>query len=216
MSTVSSVSSSTATSTTSSTYGLTADDFLQLLLTELENQDPTDPCSTADMISEFSDLSMISQSETTNSYLESLLQYASTGSTSEAVSYLDKTVSYSGDSVTVYSGTSSASAYTLSSDAAGVTATVYNSSGTAVATVDLGSQSSGSYSFTWDGTNSSGSTVSDGTYTVKYTATDSSGSSVTVATGGSGTVTGIVYRGGVAYLVTSQGEIPMSSVTAVS
>jgi flagellar basal-body rod modification protein FlgD len=216
MSIVSSVSSSTTTSAVSSTYSLTADDFLTLLLTELENQDPTDPCSTADMISEFSDLSMISQSETTNSYLESLLDYASAGSSSQALSYLDRTVSYSGDSITVSGGSCTAAGFTLSSDASDVTATIYNSSGSVVRTVDLGSMSAGSYTYSWDGTNSSGSTVSDGTYTVKYTATDSSGSSVTVTAGGSAAVTGIVYRSGVAYLVTDQGEIPLSSVTAVS
>jgi len=189
---------------------------LQLLLTELENQDPTDPVSTADMISEFSALSQVSQSEQTNSYLETLLQYASAGSTSQALSYLDRTVSYSGDSISVSSGACSGASFTLSSAAADVTATVYNSSGSVVTSVDLGSMSSGSYTFSWDGTNSSGSTVSDGTYSVVYTATDSSGGSVSVTTGGSATVTGIVYRSGVAYLVTDQGEIPVSSVTAVS
>lgn len=216
MSTVDSVSAATTTSAISSTYSLTADDFLQLLMTELENQDPTDPISTADMISEFSALSQVTQAEKTNSYLESLLEYASSGSTSQAISYLDRTISYSGDSITVSSGSCTAAGYSLSSAAADVTATIYDSSGSVVKTVDLGSKSAGSYTFSWDGTNGSGSTVSDGAYTIKYKATDSSGNSLTVTTGGSGTVTGVVYRSGVAYLVTDQGEIPLSSVTAAS
>jgi flagellar basal-body rod modification protein FlgD len=212
----SSTSTTSASSSASSLSSLTADDFLKLLLTELENQDPTDPVKTSDMLQEFSTLSQVVQSEKNTEYLKSLNEYISSLSNSQAVSYLGKTISYSCDEVTVSNGTGGNLSFDLASDASDVTATIYNSSGTAVTKIDLGSLSSGSYTYSWDGTNSSGTTLSDGTYSVKYSATSTSGSSISVTTSGTAEVTGVVYKSGVAYLVTANGDIPMSSVTGVS
>jgi len=217
---INALTSSTATtstsSSTSSLSSLSADDFLKLLLVELQNQDPMDPVKTSDMLQQFSTLSQVTQSEKTNEYLKSLDDYVSSLSNGQAVSYMGKTISYSCDAVTVSGGAGGNLSFDLASNAGDVTATIYNSSGTAVTTIDLGGLSSGSYTYSWDGTNSSGTTVSDGTYTVKYSATDASGNSVSVTTSGTATVTGVVYKSGVAYLVTANGDIPLSSVTGVS
>lgn len=212
----SSTSATSASSAVSSLSSLNADDFLQLLLVELENQDPTDPVSTSDMLQQFSTLSQLAQSEKTDAYLKSLNECISSLSNSQAVSYVGKTISYSGDELTISSGSGGNLSFDLASAASDVSATIYNSSGTAVKTIDLGSRSAGSYVYSWDGTDSSGTTVSDGTYTVKYSATDTSGNSVSVTTSGTVTVTGVVYKSGVAYLVTANGDIPLSSVTEVS
>ena len=212
----SSTSTTSASSSVSSLSSLTADDFLKLLVVELENQDPTDPVKTSDMLQEFSTLAQLVQSEKTTESLKSLDNYISSLSNSQAVSYLGKTISYSCDEVTISGGAGGNLSFDLASNASDVTATIYNSSGTAVKTIDLGSRSAGSYVYSWDGTNSSGTTVSDGTYTVKYSATDTSGNSVSVTTSGTASVTGVVYKGGVAYLVTANGDIPIGSVTGVS
>jgi flagellar basal-body rod modification protein FlgD len=215
ISALTSSASATSTSDTSALSSMTSDDFLTLLLTELQNQDPTDPVSTSDMLQQFSTLTQVADSEKTNSYLSSLVNSMSTLSNSQTVNYIGKTISYSCDNITVSNGTAGNLNFDLAGDTTAVTATIYNSSGTAVNTLSLGSLSSGSYSLSWDGTDSSGSTLSDGTYTVKYSATDTSGSSVTVTTSGTVAVIGVVYNGGVAYLVTANGDIPVSSVTEV-
>jgi flagellar basal-body rod modification protein FlgD len=205
----SAASTSTASTATSS---LTAADFLTLLLTELQNQDPTDPMDTSSMISQFSSLTQVQLAQENTSYLQSLQQ-------TTAVDYIGKTISYSGsssDEVSVASGTAGTSTFTLADDASTVTATIYDANGTAVKTCNLGSMSAGSNSFQWDGTNRSGTTVADGTYTVSYSATDSSGSSVSATTEKTATVTGVVYSDGITYLVTDAGKIPLSSVTGVT
>jgi len=219
MTTISSLTSSTSTSTTttssSAISSLTSDDFLTLLLTELQNQDPTDPVKTSDMLQEYSTLLQYVNSEKTNSYLSSLSDNMATLSSGQSLNYIGKTITYSCDSIKVSDGTAGNLTFDLASDATDVTATIYNSSGTAVNTTDLGSLSSGSYSLSWDGKDSSGSTLSDGTYTVKYSAKNSSGNSVSVTTSGTVEVTGVVYNSGNTYLVTANGDIPVSSVAAV-
>lgn len=80
---------STATSATanSSAFKMATEDFLELLLTELENQDPMDPVSTSEMASQFASLTQVSQQDQTNKYLETLRN-------NQAVDYLGKTISY--------------------------------------------------------------------------------------------------------------------------
>lgn len=205
-------SASTTSSLTSSLSSLTASDFLTLLLTELQNQDPTQPMDSSTMLTQFSDLTQVQLAQETNTTLQSLSEATATG-------YIGKTISYSGassDEISVTSGTAEASNFTLASNANSVIATVYNSSGKALKTSNLGSMSAGSYSFQWDGTNNSGTKVADGTYTVSFSATDSTGNSVSVSTQGTATVTGVQYTNNVAYLVTDAGQIPLSSVTGVS
>ncbi|MEN6373918.1 MAG: FlgD immunoglobulin-like domain containing protein [Smithella sp.] len=209
-------STATTTSSSSSMSSLTADDFLTLLLTELENQDPTDPVDSSTMISEFSSLTQVTQLEQTNEYLASLVDSMSATNNSAAVSYLGRTVTYDNNEITVSDASATSTSFTLASGASDVTATIYDSAGNKVKSIDLGETSAGTYSLNWDGTNSSGNTVDDGTYTIKYSATDSSGNSISITTGGNATVTGIVYENGTAYLVTANGNIALSSVTGVS
>jgi len=66
------------------------EDFLGLLLTELENQDPMDPVSTSEMASQCASLTQVSQLNETNDYLKTL-------SSNQAVDYLGKTISYAGE-----------------------------------------------------------------------------------------------------------------------
>jgi len=86
----SSTNSSTTTVTNSTAYKMDTDDFLGLLLTELENQDPMDPVSTSEMASQFASLTQVSQLNATNDYLKAL-------SSNQAVDYLGKTISYAGE-----------------------------------------------------------------------------------------------------------------------
>lgn len=217
MSTSAIVSSTTAASTASTiassvASSLSADDFLTILLTQLQNQDPTDPVDTGEMVSSLAALTTMAQQMETNEYLKSLAQYAS----SSSISYIGKTITYSNDQISVSNGTAGTSSFTLASDASSVSVAIYDEDGNAVNTLDLGSLSKGTNTFTWDGTDSNVSTMDDGTYTFKVSATDTSGKSVSVSTGGTAEVTGIVYQDGDAYLVTDSGNINVDSVTGVS
>ncbi len=213
ISSLSSTSSTTSSSDLTSAYSsLTASDFIKLLLTELTNQDPTNPVDTKDMVNSFSSLTQMTQTAKMTQYLSEMAEYSSMS----AVNYIGKTITYSADSITVSDSSASSATFTLSSDAKDVTATIYDSDGNKVKSLDLGKTSAGTYTIKWDGTDSSGDTVDDGTYTIKYSATDSSGNSISVSTGGTATVTGVTYIDGVAYFETADGEIPMTSVTGVS
>jgi flagellar basal-body rod modification protein FlgD len=131
------------------------------------------------------------------------------------VGYIGHSVEASGDQVALSSGTATI-AYSMPSAGASVSIEVLNSSGNVVTTL-VGDATSGSHQVTWDGTDSSGSTVSDGTYTLSVSATDASGNAITPTTYTSGTVTGVETSGGETLLDLGNGiQVSTSSVTAIT
>ena len=69
----SNTSSTTGSSSTTSSNSVDYNTFLQLLIAEMKNQDPTNPMDTSQYMSQFAQLSTVEQATLTNSKLDSLL-----------------------------------------------------------------------------------------------------------------------------------------------
>ncbi len=206
------LNTSNTSSSSAGIASMTANDFLKLLLTELKNQDPTNPMDSAQMLSQFSSLTQVQLGQKTYDTMQTMLQTAATG-------YIGKTISYAGSSsrdVSVTSGKSGNTMYTLGNTAGKVSVMIYDSSGKAVKTSNLGSMAAGTYSYQWDGTNNNGTKVDDGIYTISISAKDSTGNSISVSQQETAAVTGVYFKDSIAYLITSSGEIPLSAVKVIS
>ena len=77
-----------------------------------------------------------------------------------------------GSQVLVGSGTTTPFGVELTTASTATTATIKDSSGTVVRTIDLGALSSGVHTFSWDGTDANGATVADGKYSVSIAASN--------------------------------------------
>ncbi|OKO85701.1 flagellar hook assembly protein FlgD [Bradyrhizobium sp. AS23.2] len=75
--------------------------FLQLLIAEMKNQDPTNPMDTAQYMSQFAQLSTVEQAMQTNNKLDSLL---SSQALSQADALIGKTVSFTDSTGASFSG----------------------------------------------------------------------------------------------------------------
>lgn len=190
-SSVSTATTSTSSSTASSSSStMTSTDFLSLLISELQNQDPLNATSTTDLTNQLMQYSNYIGQQTTNDNLSSLASSFSSLVTLNSVNYIGHTVEAKTDTATLSNG-SATFGYSLSSAASDVSISIKDSSGNVVWT-GTGSGDAGSNSFTWDGKNSSGTQLADGgTYTISVTATNSAGNSVLNYTTVTGTVTGI-------------------------
>jgi flagellar basal-body rod modification protein FlgD len=207
-------STSTATSsttTTSSTYGLDADDFMTLLLTQIENQDPTDPTDMDTFTSQLCSLNQLQQTTESNEHLEDILS----GLSSQAVNYIGKMIPVTGDTTTISGGATQDLSFNLADDASEALVTIYDGDGNAVRSIELSDVSSGTSSLSWDGTDDDGNTLDDGEYTFEVSAEDSDGESVTVKTYSLAQVTGVVYEDGTPYLVADGEEVSLDDVTSV-
>jgi flagellar basal-body rod modification protein FlgD len=160
----SATSSSTAKVSGGANSTLTESDFLTLLTTQLENQDPLNPQSPSDLAAELAQFS-------TASGVQSLNTSASTNSGMQAASLVGKSVAVPGNTLILGSGGSAQGALNLSGPASDVGLTISNSSGKVVATVDLGAMSTGNQNFTWNGQGLNSSTLAAGNYTYAINAT---------------------------------------------
>ena len=89
------------TKTTKATSGLTADDFMKLLIDQLKNQDPSQPMSESDMANQMAQMATISQLEALSTAMTSL---SSSDQKLSATSMLDKMVTYSDSNGTSVQG----------------------------------------------------------------------------------------------------------------
>ncbi|MCK1336583.1 flagellar basal-body rod modification protein FlgD [Bradyrhizobium sp. LB1.3] len=94
-------SSSTSSTTSKSSTGVDYNTFLQLLIAEMKNQDPTNPMDTSQYMSQFAQLSSVEQAMQTNTKLDSLL---SSQSLSQADGLIGKTVSFTDSTGATFSG----------------------------------------------------------------------------------------------------------------
>ncbi len=184
----SSSSSSSVVYSDDSSSSLTADDFLALLTTQLQNQDPTNPMDNAEMVSQMNQYTMVEQLSEISGQLETLTE---TAAASSGMDYLGKEVVVEGSSV-VKSGDSVTSlAFEVGDDASAVVANIYDSSGNIVDTVTMTDIASGTVSLSWDGTDSDGNEVDDGTYYASVASIDDDGKYTSLTTSVSRTVTGV-------------------------
>ena len=94
-------SQATSSANTTSTSTVDYNTFLQLLVAEMKNQDPTNPMDTAQYMSQFAQLSTVEQAMQTNAKLDALL---SSQSLSQADGLIGKTVSFTDSTGASFSG----------------------------------------------------------------------------------------------------------------
>ncbi|HMK61491.1 MAG TPA: flagellar hook capping FlgD N-terminal domain-containing protein [Dissulfurispiraceae bacterium] len=107
--------SSTNSKSTNSTDGLGESDFLNLLITQLKNQDPLDPMKDTEFIAQLANFSSLQQMTSVNTNISSLLQQQNMSnatsmlgkqvSTSDGKSGIVSQVSMDNSTVSVYVGT---------------------------------------------------------------------------------------------------------------
>ncbi len=212
-----SASSSTSSSSTSGTSGTDLQQtFLQLLVTQLQNQDPTSPMDSSQMTSQLAQINTVSGIANLNTSLSSLSTQLSAGQNAQSALLIGSTVLASGTTAAVSSGTSPQLGVQLSTAASDVKLTITNSAGKVVNTLDLGAQSAGTVPVTWNGTDSSGAVVADGNYTISATATVNGQATSATALVASKVDAVIQQSDGTAGLSLANGKtVPLSSVAGI-
>ncbi|MCC8393209.1 flagellar hook assembly protein FlgD [Paraburkholderia sp. MMS20-SJTR3] len=190
--------------------------FLQLLVAQLKNQDPTNPMDSSQMTSQLAQISTVQGISQLNTSLSSLSTQLAAGQQSQAALLIGSTVLAPGSSISVASGKTGEFGVSLANSVSDLQVVVKNSAGTIVNTLDLGKQSAGTIPVSWTPTDSAGNTLADGTYTITATGTIN-GAAATASTLVGATVQGVVQQAsGSAGLVLSNGStVDLTSVAAI-
>lgn len=214
-STTAATAAASAAAVASASSGITSGDFLNLLVTELQNQDPLDPTNPTDFMTQLTSYANFDQQQTLNTNLNTLVSSFDSLLTLNSSNYIGHTVTAKDDAGTLQNSQIDFG-YSLNSNASNVTLTVSDSSGNAVWT-GSGTTTAGKNSFTWNGTTTSGTQLSDGgQYTLSVTATDLTGASVYGYTTISGTVTAVDNSTGTPMLTIGNTPVSSSNVIGVT
>ena len=189
------------------------DQFMNLLVTQLQNQDPLDPMDPNEFTSQLVQFASVEQQIAANSNLEQMLDLQQTSLLGTVVGYIGKQIEVSGTDMPLENGSATAH-YELSAKSDSTTITVTNRAGKTVFFRN-GEVDAGRHAFTWDGKDTLGFQQDDGTYKITVTALDSEGEAIDVAHTVTGTVTGVSNDGGTAVLSLGEADYDVDDVLAV-
>ena len=153
--------------------------FMTLLVTQMQNQDPLNPMDNSQVTSQMAQLSTVSGIGQMNSSLTSLMSSLQSSQSMQAANLIGKSVVVPGNAVTLSSGAGQFGVQ-LASAASNVQAVISNSAGAVVDTLNVGSLPSGVSAISWNGQTTAGTTAPDGNYT--FTLTAANGSTAVSAT----------------------------------
>jgi flagellar basal-body rod modification protein FlgD len=208
-------SSTTTTATsTGSNQTLGQDAFLQLLVSELQNQDPTQTQDPNAMITQMAQFSALEAQNNTNSLLTSMQGQMSALYQAQSSSLIGTNVQVTNTSLNLSGGAASIG-LNLPSAAAKVSLTISNAAGQTVAILNPGAMAAGNQVVKWNGQGTGGNQLPDGTYTVAVAATDASGNAVNATTTSYATVTAVSFANGSVSVTAGGQQYPLSAITQI-
>ncbi len=206
-----SATASTAAQTIAGNY----DTFLQLLTTQLQNQDPLSPLDTNQFTQQLVEFASVEQQINMNTNLQTLISMQQTSQATSALQLIGSTVTVNSSSAALSNATNSPAAWTLSASAPGTASiTISSSTGQVVYTGTM-AVNAGTQNFTWNG-QGNGTTWPDGNYTMAVSATGANGQAVTVTTQVQGTVTGVNLSQNPPTVTVGGQSVPISQIQSVS
>ena len=216
-STLQNASSSTSATSSNSPTALNAlsgnfNDFLNLLMTQLKNQDPSSPLDTNQFTTQLVQFASVGQQINTNQSLTQLIQLTQSGQVLNSSSVVGKQVAVTSSQMPLQDGKAELQ-FTPTSPGP-VAIAVYNTAGQAVADATVQAQT-GTNTWTWNGKSSAGSQLPDGPYKVAVMGLDASGQAAAVPFSVVGTATGVVAQKGKVTLEMGTESVDFSNVQSV-
>ncbi|MGE8115066.1 MULTISPECIES: flagellar hook assembly protein FlgD [Pseudomonas] len=162
------------TSTTSSATGgqtLGKDAFLQLLVTQMQNQNPLDPQDNSEFVAQLAQFSSLEGITSLNESVSAITSAMASSQALQASSLVGRSVIVQNDKAVVDTTSSFNAQFVVPQAISEAKITITDKDGNTVKTIELGEQAAGYGDFIWDGTNNSGEKVDPGTYTFTATTT---------------------------------------------
>jgi len=210
------VSAESAERSTSKAPVLGKDDFLHLLITQLQNQDPLNPTDHTEFTAQLAQFSSLEQLNNVNDNLEELQNYQASTNNSQAVSLLGKEITTNGNFLPLVVGESIGCDFSLARDAALVVVNIYDSTGEFVTKFEKNNLPAGRRTLDWDGADKDGHPVKAGNYTFEIQAVDADDQKVKVMTFFTGIVDTVTFENNTPFLISGDQKIALGDVIQVA
>ncbi len=198
---------------------LQKDDFLKLLVVQLQNQDPLNPASNQEFAAQLAQYSSLEQMTQMNKSLEVGLandtQLYQEMSNSTATRFIGREVHATGNIINMEQGNPVSLRFSQDNTSEETLIDIYNAQGSLVRSLELMNVQSGGIVAEWDGKDFEGNQLSSGSYYFDITATDVTGNNVGVIPFMVGKVTGVRYNENKVTLLVDGNEVPLENVLEV-
>ena len=144
--------------------------FLNLMVTQLKNQDPSKPMDSAEFLGQIAQFSTVSGISGLQKSFDKLSTSLQSSQALQASTMVGREVTIPRDEFTLEAGRNSTLSAVLPDDATNVNIHITDSKGQAVFHKNLGAKLAGTVRFDWEGLRDNGQTAAPGSYTVKIDA----------------------------------------------
>jgi flagellar basal-body rod modification protein FlgD len=151
-------------SASSKNDALGKDAFLQLLVTQMKNQNPLEPQDNGEFVAQLAQFSSLESMQNLTGTVDNIAGLYQSSQALQASSLVGRSVIVNGGSTTVDTAKGMVGTVVVPSPSTATSVKIYDAQGNEVKTVDLGSQAAGNASFAWDGKNEAGEVLPAGNY----------------------------------------------------
>ncbi|PID39981.1 MAG: hypothetical protein CR984_05590 [Proteobacteria bacterium] len=191
------------------------DDFLSLLVAQLQHQDPLNPSDSTEFTAQLAQFSSLEQLQNIGDALNGFEVYQSTLNNIQASNFIGKTVTAEGNRFHVQGDAVDPIRFDLADSADTVYVQIYDQNGDFVADIDCGAMLAGEQQVQWDGEMSNGQPADGGVYSYSVMAAKDDGLAVHTTSYLTGVITGVDYKDGATNLLMGNYEIPVAGVIRV-
>ena len=191
------------------------DDFLNMLIAQLQHQDPLNPADSTEFTAQLAQFSSLEQLSNIHDSLENMEKFQASLTHSQAVSYIGKAITATGNGLQLKDDQPAACHFELEANAAMTAVSIYDATGGFVNSFETGPLGLGRQSAVWDGTDYNGNQMPAGAYSFEIQAVGATNESVTVRPLMSAMVTGVSFKDKTAYLMTELQTVALDDVVDV-
>ena len=190
------------------------DDFLKLLLVELQYQDPTEPMDSEKILSQTSQLATLEASENTNKALEALSTSLLSSSQFSTVSAIGKIADTGSNGMVYEQGEAPSFEIYFPEAIASGNVQIKDSNGNLVRTIPISPNEKGVYSFDWNGVTDGGSAADSGVYYVEASYANPDGKALQTRAGAY-PIESIRFEDGKSLLKLGSSYVPFESIQEI-
>ncbi len=190
------------------------DDFLKLLLVELQYQDPTEPTDSAKILEQTSQLATLESSENTNKALSALSDSLLSSAQFSTVSAIGKIADTGSNGMTFEQGQSPSFEIYFPDAILSGDVEIKDSNGNIVRTIPIAPNEKGVYSFDWNGITDGGDPADSGVYYIEASYANPQGETLKTRAGAY-PIESVRFEDGKSLLKLGSSYVPFESIQEI-
>ena len=190
------------------------DDFLKLLLVELQYQDPTEPMDSEKILSQTSQLATLESADNTNKALEALSASLLSSAQFNTVSAIGKIADTGSNGMIFEEGESKSFEIYFPEEISAGNVEIKDADGNLVRSIPISPNDKGVYSFDWNGVTNGGDAAKSGVYYIEAAYANGSGQS-RITRAGAYPIESVRFEDGQSLLKLGSSYVPFDSIKEI-